>query len=247
MPDEQMTRESAKLLVTIVDRGKGERVAEVCQSRHVSIQLICLGTGTVRSEKLSYWGLGDPEKDLFISIIPASLTEPILNDLNQKLQFSKPGSGIAFTLQMTSVSALVARLVEDPALHIQTEGEKNKMEEKTVERYEMVVALVRRGASDLVMTAARAAGASGGTVVRARGLGSGEVEKFLSITIETEKEIVMIITPKEKKQTIMQEICRQCTAEIGERAMVFSLPVDNVTGLTPVIQPEAESALESEE
>ena len=50
--------------------------------------------------------------------------------------------------------------------------------------YEMIVCVVNTGFSDAVMSAARACGARGGTVINARGTANPEAESFFKITIQ---------------------------------------------------------------
>lgn len=54
--------------------------------------------------------------------------------------------------------------------------------------FELILALTNRGCSDEVMAAARLAGATGGTLLHARMLGSQEAEHFLGIQLQKEKE-----------------------------------------------------------
>ena len=65
---------------------------------------------------------------------------------------------------------------------------------------ELVVAIVNHGFEDEVMTAARAAGARGGTVFNARGTANSDDEvKFLGITLHPNKEIIFILTEQKTK------------------------------------------------
>ena len=75
-------------------------------------------------------------------------------------------------------------------------------------KYELVLCVVNAGFSQNVMEAARAAGAKGGTVVRARGTANPESEEFFNITVRPDKEIVMILTKKEIKDAIMHAVYR---------------------------------------
>ena len=59
-----------KLLVSIVERGMGEKVVGIYRKHNVVINLICLGKGTASSEILDYLGLNKNEKDIILSIIP---------------------------------------------------------------------------------------------------------------------------------------------------------------------------------
>ena len=57
--------------------------------------------------------------------------------------------------------------------------------------FELIVAIVNRGFSDLVMDAARKAGASGGTILHGRGTGVHEAAQFFGVAIQPEKELVL--------------------------------------------------------
>ncbi len=72
--------------------------------------------------------------------------------------------------------------------------------------FDLIVAIVNRGFSDLVMDAARAAGASGGTILHGRGTGVHEAVQFFGVAIHPEKEIVLILTRTEERHKIMAAI-----------------------------------------
>ena len=61
-----------RCMVTIVDRGKGDRVVDLCRARHVAVQLVMLGHGTASAEVMDYLGLDEPEKDIVLSLVPCS-------------------------------------------------------------------------------------------------------------------------------------------------------------------------------
>lgn len=98
--------------------------------------------------------------------------------------------------------------------------------------FELIIAIINRGYSDTVMEASRAAGAKGGTVLQARGAGSHEAEKFFGISIQPEKEIVLILTEAETKRAIMKAVCQSAGLNTPGRGLTFSLPVDDVLGMT---------------
>ena len=72
--------------------------------------------------------------------------------------------------------------------------------------YEVVFCIVNAGYSELVMDAAKEVGARGGTVIHARGTANKEAEKFFSITIQPDKEIVMILVPSKIKDEVLRAI-----------------------------------------
>lgn len=98
--------------------------------------------------------------------------------------------------------------------------------------YELILTIVNRGFADLVMDAAKKAGASGGTIVHARGTGIHEAEKFFGIIVQPEKELVLILAAREEKNAIMASICTNAELKDVGKGICFSLPVDQVVGLT---------------
>ena len=100
-----------------------------------------------------------------------------------------------------------------------------KMDEKRT--HDMVVCVADRGQAELVMEAAKQAGASGGTVVHARGFNAKEEENFLHLLIRPEKELVLIIVPLADRKTVMQQICDAIAQTTGE-AGVASISVCGV-------------------
>ena len=87
--------------------------------------------------------------------------------------------------------------------------------------HELIVVILNEGYADLVMDAARAAGAGGGTVLHAKGTGSKRGEKFFGVSLADEKDMV----------SIMRAINENAGPGTKAGAICFSLPVSSVAGL----------------
>ncbi len=98
--------------------------------------------------------------------------------------------------------------------------------------HECIVCIVNAGFSEAVMDAAKEFGARGGTVVHARGTANQEAEKFFGITVQPEKEMVLILVPSEIKEDILHALYRAVGLKTPGQGIAFSLPVDGVVGLT---------------
>ena len=98
--------------------------------------------------------------------------------------------------------------------------------------YEIIFTILNRGFSDLVMDSARASGATGGTIITARGTGAKEVQRLLGLTISQEKEIILILTTKDKRNDIMTAICHSAGLNTQGKGISFSLPVTDVLGVS---------------
>lgn len=100
-------------------------------------------------------------------------------------------------------------------------------------KYEMILCIVNTGFSETVMDAAKEVGARGGTVIHARGTANKEAEQFFQITIQPDKEIVMILVPADIKDAVLHAIYQSAGLKSEGQGIAFSLPVDDVVGLTP--------------
>ena len=98
--------------------------------------------------------------------------------------------------------------------------------------HEAIFCIVNDGYSEAVMEAAKELGARGGTVINARGTAGKEAETFFHITVQPEKEIVMILVPKEIKDNVLHALYKQVGLDTAGQGIAFSVPVDSVVGLT---------------
>ncbi len=100
-------------------------------------------------------------------------------------------------------------------------------------KYEVIMCIVNAGYTDSVMEAARNFGARGGTVIHARGTANPEAEQKFNITVQPEKEIVMILVEREVKDDILHALYKAVGLQTAGQGIAFCMPVDDVVGLTP--------------
>ena len=81
------------------------------------------------------------------------------------------------------------------------------------------------------MDAAKAAGAHGGTVIKAREIDGDEQKKIFGMIVQPEKEIVLMLVRLEQKKEIVKAICAAVLEKTGEHALVYSLAVGDTVGL----------------
>lgn len=95
----------------------------------------------------------------------------------------------------------------------------------------VILCIINNGFSETAMEAARQCGARGGTVIHGRGTASKEAEKFFNISIQPEKEIVMILAIKEIKDSILKALYNAVGTNTPAQGIAFALPVDDVIGI----------------
>ena len=103
---------------------------------------------------------------------------------------------------------------------------------ETISGYEMIMCIVDTGFSEAVMDAAKEVGARGGTVIHARGTANREAEQFFNISFQPDKEIVMILVPKEIKDNVLHALYRSAGLKTEGHGIAFALPVDDVVGIS---------------
>lgn len=213
-------------LITIVDRGKSAAVQRIYQAHHVSASLVLRGHGTANSEIMDMLGLDEPQKEVLLSVTHRSACADIFDDLRGQLHFDKPGTGIAFTCALSGIS--VAASDQLPAEAENKEKEGKAMETRPME---MILTMVDSGSTDVVVAAAKAAGAHGGTVLKAREVAAEDQKKIFGITVQPEKELILMLVPADIKKDIFKAVCAAVLEQTGEHAQAFSLPVSDTVGL----------------
>ena len=108
--------------------------------------------------------------------------------------------------------------------------------------HEVIFCIVNAGFSDAVMDAAREFGARGGTVIRARGTANIEAEKLFGITVQPEKEMVMILVKSNIKDDILHALYRAVGLNTPGQGIAFSMPVDQVVGISEIPVEEEKTA-----
>lgn len=104
--------------------------------------------------------------------------------------------------------------------------------------HELIVCIVNTGFTDVVMDAAKDKGARGGTVIHGRGTANKEAEAFFHISIQPDKELVMILVPVEIKEAVLHAVYQAAGLKTAGQGIAFSMPVTNVVGISsPATQP----------
>ena len=96
-------------------------------------------------------------------------------------------------------------------------------------QYQLLVCIVNAGFSQNVMEAARSAGARGGSIIRGRGSANPEAEEFFNITVQPDKEVVLILVPNDIKDAVMTAVYKNSGLTTDGQGIAFSLPVERTT------------------
>lgn len=217
-----------ELLFLITNENNDKKLRKIEQKYQLPFNLATHGKGTASSSLLNYFGLEEIKKYIYFSIINYYEKDSILIDLKKELKLEKPGFGIAFTIPISSST----RYIKDKIYHKNKEVIMKKLDETNKLKYELIIAVVNEGYNDKVMNVAKKRGANGGTLIKGRSLlENSSKNQFLGITIEPEKDIVIIVVNEENKKEIMTSLTEEIGLKTKGNGIVFSLPIDTAIGL----------------
>lgn len=215
------------MMVSILERGQTARFAAFYKEAGLEVSVTTLGQGTAASEILDYFGLDGSDKSVMFHFVTGEKWRELKRQLRLKMSIDVPGVGIVFLLPLSSVGGM-------SVLNYLTAGQEFvKGEESTLKdtKYELLVVIANQGHTELIMDAARAVSATGGTVIHAKGTGIQQAEKFMGVTLVPEKEMLFIVAKKQQKDNIMKAIIEKAGVGSKAGAIVFSLPVTDTAGM----------------
>jgi nitrogen regulatory protein PII len=225
-----------KLVFFIVDWHHANTVSDVCAQEKVRFHFSSLGKGTASSEVLDLLGIGTGEKAVIICLEQEIGVTNLMKEVRKKLQNLGPGAGIAFTVPLSAINDPILLIFKQSILKNKNIAAANKKSEgenmANKFSHDLIISIVNQGFSDELMNTAREAGATGGTVIHSRGTAHSGAVKFFGVSVQDEKEMILILTPQKVKTAIMQAICQAHGLNSGAQGIVFSVPVDSVMGLS---------------
>lgn len=102
--------------------------------------------------------------------------------------------------------------------------------------FECVVTIVDGGFSEYVVDAAKMVGAKGATIVNGRGSTSKENDNFYKLSIQPDKQIILILCKKEQTKDIVESISKNAGMNTKAHALSFVLPVEEAVGMAEIFK-----------
>lgn len=215
------------MMTTIANRNMLPNFLGFYKEQGVSINLITLGRGTAASEVMDYFGLESAEKAVLFAVVTAGIWKEVKKGLQNRFRIDVPGMGIAFTVPLASIGGKrELKFLTEQQDYVK--GEEGTLKETI---HELLVVIANQGYSNLIMDAAKSAGAGGGTVIHARGTGMERAESFFGVSLASEKEIIFIVSRTSQRSEIMKAVMKEAGMESKAKSIIFSLPVTSTAGL----------------
>ena len=98
-------------------------------------------------------------------------------------------------------------------------------------QFKVILASVKPHYTDKVVDAAKAVGATGATIIQARGTGIREAKTFFGLSLEAHTDIIMLLTEEKAVPRILEAINTAGEFQKPGTGIAFVLPVDQAIGL----------------
>ena len=213
-----------QLVITIVRKGRARKVVEAAKAAGAEGGTTIPGRGTGRRPS-NFLGLTvEPEKEVIFTLIPANLVQPVLAAVARAGEFDKRGNGIAMVAEICRVIGIAHLAGVDQCKSGGFFMDKHQ--------YQLIVTVVDKGKAELVVDAARRAGAEGGTIIYGRGTGIHEQAKLFSIPIEPEKEVILTLIDCDKSEAVLAAIRADTGLDQPGKGIAFVVPVSETAGIS---------------
>lgn len=211
-------------IISICDPKAAPKLTEICSELGLRIAVSLHGRGTAVRSMLDILGIEDNEKRVILTIANRKKTKEFIREQKGRLFIGVPGHGVAVAVPIKSIGG------GKTVAFLNGEQQIAKYTPELNYSYELITVIANEGRSDLVMNAARSAGAKGGTVLHGKSTGAKDSEKFYNISISGEKEVILIVAEAAQKSEIMRSILKNAGPDSEAGAIVFSMPVSEVAG-----------------
>ena len=103
-------------------------------------------------------------------------------------------------------------------------------------QFKVILASVKSDITDKVVDAAKGAGATGATIIHARGTGIREAKTFFGLSLEAQTDIIMFLLEERLVSQVLETIGNAGEFDKPGTGIAFVLPVDQVIGLESQIE-----------
>lgn len=212
---------------TVTERGNGGRVVQFLNAHSIRFHMHIPGEGTAPSDMQELLGIGNTNKDVTLSFGSEKTVKRLEKELDSRLGSIAHARGILVFLPLNAISNLFSALLIRQAEKGAEKGNEDMEETSSTQNtHSLICIAVNRGFAEEAADAARKAGATGGTVIRARLTGTEDVARFFGSVLGEERELVTILAANTVRDEIMNAVNGVCGLHSPAQGLVFSLPVD---------------------
>ena len=212
------------MLFSIVGRGKGKKYMDMLKAKGMSVHLQMTAHGTAPSEMMDIFGLGNTDKDVVISFATERSCGAYVEEITENVGAGNGYGGLMMCFRLSAINRLTAEVIQRSTPDSEEMGGTKKM--ANTHKQQLILVTLNQGFTGQVMQTAKKAGATGGTILRARLASADRLEQYGNLADQQEKEILAILAPAPVAAKIMEEVNREHGFHTEACGMITALPVD---------------------
>ena len=202
-------------IISIINPDSLSILMDLCNQLDLPLSITMAGRGTAVQSMLDLLGIESNERRIVFTVANEEKTKKLIQAQKRHMHIGVPGHGIVIAVPIKSVGG------GKTVAFLNGETDNAAYTPSLNYAHELIVAVCSQGCTDMVMNAARAAGARGGTVLHGKGTGAKGAQ---------EKEMILIVAATSQKAAIMQSILKKAGPDSKAGTIVFSLPTTQVAG-----------------
>lgn len=168
-------------IISIINPDSLSILMDLCNQLDLPLSITMAGRGTAVQSMLDLLGIESNERRIVFTVANEEKTKKLIQAQKRHMHIGVPGHGIVIAVPIKSVGG------GKTVAFLNGETDNAAYTPSLNYAHELIVAVCSQGCTDMVMNAARAAGARGGTVLHGKGTGAKGAPKFYNITIAQEK------------------------------------------------------------
>lgn len=98
-------------------------------------------------------------------------------------------------------------------------------------QFKLIMALVKPSVTDVIVDSMKEAGATGATIIPARGTGIHEAKSFLGLSIEDQTDTILFLVEEHVVEKLMQTIQKAGKFDEPGTGIAIVIPIDHIAGL----------------
>lgn len=212
-----------KMLLSFVERDKGSKLIKVLKKKDIRVHFQTVGLGTAPTEMMDIFGLGTKDKDIIISLGADDCVKDMMLNFGSVFESHSRFGGLMIVLDLAAAGRILTEILHFEKTKTMEEGTGNM---KNEHHNNLIVISVNEGYADDVMSVARKAGATGGTVIKGRLADTEQFSQLDNVRADEDRDLLCILAPLQVSRQIMEDVNKHFGLTSHANGIVFALPTE---------------------
>ncbi len=215
--------ERPMILLSIVERDKGKKLIKELEKLNIPVNFQWVGFGTAPTEMMDIFGFGSNDKDIVISLGTETTVRNMMSNFGTMFVSHSKYGGVMTILKISATNRILMEILN---MSNEANLEKGNVTMKNEHHNNLILISVNEGYSDDVMSVARKAGATGGTIIKGRLASFGQFADASKLETGGEREMILILAPLSTSKQIMEDGNKEFGIKSDANGIIIALPAE---------------------